>query len=45
LNVIPTLPNTFFKVASPQSGQTVKASSVKAWTMSNWWLHDLQRYS
>ena len=35
---MPTLPNTFFSVASPHAGHAVRASSVNDWTMSNWWL-------
>jgi hypothetical protein len=42
---MPTLPNTFFSVASLHAGHTVRASSANDWMMSNWWLQFLQRYS
>ena len=42
---MPTLPKTFFKVASWQDGQSVSESSLKDWTTSNSWPQFLQRYS
>ena len=41
---MPTFPNTFFN-GPEHSGHVVSASSVKAWTTSNSWSQDLQRYS
>ena len=44
IDAMPTLPKTFFSVP-PHSGHSRRDSSLKDWTISNWWSQSLQRYS